>query len=187
MRQTDGVRRDGDPVHVVARRHRRARQGHRLPLPAAEGGLRAWASGFALPATLEGPKLDAAYEFVNWFLSGWAAPSSTARATIPASVDRKAYMQPYEWAYWMEASRPRRTSSPRRARSSPRRRRARRRLVQRAHGRRRLLERRDGRGRLHGPQVERVRRGVSRGGCRRGAAPAPRQGDMMSPRPLLIW
>src|SRR5256714_10673880 len=35
-------------------------------------GYRAWASGFGLPATLSGRKLDAAYEFINWFLDGWA-------------------------------------------------------------------------------------------------------------------
>src|SRR6056300_1515358 len=35
-------------------------------------GYRAWAAGFGLPATLSGKKLDAAYEFINWFLDGWA-------------------------------------------------------------------------------------------------------------------
>lgn len=35
-------------------------------------GYRAWASGFGLPTSLTGKKLDAAYEFINWFLDGWA-------------------------------------------------------------------------------------------------------------------
>ena len=35
-------------------------------------GYRAWAAGFGLPATLSGKKLDGAYEFINWFLDGWA-------------------------------------------------------------------------------------------------------------------
>ncbi len=46
-------------------------------------GYRAWASGFGIPKTLSGRKLDAAYDFINWFLSGWAGPTSTGRATIP--------------------------------------------------------------------------------------------------------
>src|ERR1700724_1614632 len=35
-------------------------------------GYRAWAAGFGLPRPLKGKKLDAAYDFINWFLSGWA-------------------------------------------------------------------------------------------------------------------
>src|SRR5690606_34537330 len=35
-------------------------------------GYRAWASGFGIPKTLAGDKLDATYEFINWFLDGWA-------------------------------------------------------------------------------------------------------------------
>ncbi len=35
-------------------------------------GYRSWASGFCVSKAVSGPKLDWAYEFVNWFLSGWA-------------------------------------------------------------------------------------------------------------------
>src|ERR1700722_17812419 len=35
-------------------------------------GYRSWASGFCVSKAATGPKLDLAYEFVNWFLSGWA-------------------------------------------------------------------------------------------------------------------
>ncbi|WP_102959861.1 ABC transporter substrate-binding protein [Mangrovicella endophytica] len=66
-------------------------------------GYRAWASGFALPATLEGRKLDAAYEFVNWFLSGWAGAFLNRQgyyaAVLPTAQKE---MATYEWAYWME-------------------------------------------------------------------------------------
>ena len=66
-------------------------------------GYRAWASGFALPATLEGPKLDAAYEFVNWFLSGWAGAFLNRQGYYAGVLPTaKAAMEPYEWAYWME-------------------------------------------------------------------------------------
>ena len=72
-RQPDGLGRGRDPVDVVAGRHRRAREGHSVHLPAAEGRLsRLGGSGFGLPSTLSGKKLDAAYVFINWFLDGWA-------------------------------------------------------------------------------------------------------------------
>lgn len=66
-------------------------------------GYRAWASGFALPSTLEGPKLDAGYEFVNWFLSGWAGAFLNRQGYYSGVLPTaKAAMEPYEWAYWME-------------------------------------------------------------------------------------
>ncbi|MBB3999608.1 ABC transporter substrate-binding protein [Aureimonas pseudogalii] len=68
-------------------------------------GYRAWASGFALPATLEGPKLDAAYEFVNWFQSGWAGAFLNRQGYYSGvlSTAQKS-MEPFEWAYWMEGA-----------------------------------------------------------------------------------
>jgi putative spermidine/putrescine transport system substrate-binding protein len=34
-------------------------------------GYRAWASCLGLMSHLKGPKLDAAYEYLNWYMSGW--------------------------------------------------------------------------------------------------------------------
>jgi len=66
-------------------------------------GYRAWASGFGLPRTLEGRKLDAAYEFINWFLSGWAGAFLNRQGYYSAVLSTaQASMAPYEWAYWME-------------------------------------------------------------------------------------
>jgi putative spermidine/putrescine transport system substrate-binding protein len=66
-------------------------------------GYRAWASGFGLPKTLSGRKLDAAYDFVNWFLSGWAGAYLNRQGYYSAVLETaKAHMEPYEWAYWME-------------------------------------------------------------------------------------
>lgn len=66
-------------------------------------GYRGWASGFGLPATLSGKKLDAAYEFINWFLSGWAGAYLNRQGYYSAVLETaKANMAPYEWAYWME-------------------------------------------------------------------------------------
>ena len=66
-------------------------------------GYRAWAAGFALPKTLKGKKLDAAYDFVNWFLSGWAGAFLNRQGYYSAVLETaKANMEAYEWAYWME-------------------------------------------------------------------------------------
>ena len=66
-------------------------------------GYRAWAAGFGLPATLTGKKLDGAYEFINWFLDGWAGAYLNRQGYYSAVLETaKAKMEPYEWAYWME-------------------------------------------------------------------------------------
>ena len=60
-------------------------------------GYRAWASGFGLPKTLKDRKLDAAYDFVNWFLSGWAGAYLNRQGYYSAVLDTaKANMEPYE-------------------------------------------------------------------------------------------
>ena len=66
-------------------------------------GYRAWAAGFGLPATLKGKTLDGAYEFINWFLDGWAGAYLNRQGYYSAVLETaKAKMEPYEWAYWME-------------------------------------------------------------------------------------
>ena len=66
-------------------------------------GYRGWASGFGLPATLNGRKLDAAYEFINWFLDGWAGAYLNRQGYYSAVLETaKTKMEPYEWAFWME-------------------------------------------------------------------------------------
>jgi putative spermidine/putrescine transport system substrate-binding protein len=66
-------------------------------------GYRAWAAGFGLPKTISGKKADAAYEFINWFLDGWAGAYLNRQGYYSAVLETaKAKMEPYEWAYWME-------------------------------------------------------------------------------------
>jgi len=66
-------------------------------------GYRAWAAGFGVPKTLSGKKADAAYEFINWFLDGWAGAYLNRQGYYSAVLETaKAKMEPYEWAYWME-------------------------------------------------------------------------------------
>ena len=119
-------------------------------------GYRAWAAGFGLPATLSGRKLDGAYEFINWFLDGWAGAYLNRQGYYSAVLDTaKSKMEAYEWAYWMEGK-PASAGhqEPERRRAGQGRRGARRRQLRSAHGRHRLLERADGREQLHGPEVE---------------------------------
>lgn len=66
-------------------------------------GYRSWASGFCVSKGVTGAKLDWAYEFVNWFLSGWAGAYLNRQGYYSAVLSTaKANMAPFEWAYWME-------------------------------------------------------------------------------------
>jgi putative spermidine/putrescine transport system substrate-binding protein len=66
-------------------------------------GYRSWASGFCVSKATSGPKLDYAYEFVNWFLSGFAGAYLNRQGYYSAVLPTaKAAMAPDEWAYWME-------------------------------------------------------------------------------------
>jgi putative spermidine/putrescine transport system substrate-binding protein len=66
-------------------------------------GYRAWAGGLGLPKTLTGRKLDATYEFINWFLSGWAGAFLNRQGYYAAVLSTaRQNMEAYEWAYWME-------------------------------------------------------------------------------------
>ncbi len=66
-------------------------------------GYRSWASGFALSKSVSGKKADVAYEFVNWFLSGWAGAYLNRQGYYSAVLSTaQANMQPYEWAFWMD-------------------------------------------------------------------------------------
>jgi putative spermidine/putrescine transport system substrate-binding protein len=66
-------------------------------------GYRAWASGFCMSKGTTPKQRDMIYEFVNWFLSGWAGAYLNRQGYYSAVLSTaKAAMAPYEWAYWME-------------------------------------------------------------------------------------
>ena len=66
-------------------------------------GYRAWAAGFGVPTTVKGRKADGVYEFINWFLDGWAGAYLNRQGYYSAVLETaKAKMEAYEWAYWME-------------------------------------------------------------------------------------
>ncbi|MBV8474667.1 MAG: extracellular solute-binding protein [Hyphomicrobiales bacterium] len=66
-------------------------------------GYRAWASGFCMSKGVNDKQKEWVYEFVNWFLSGWAGAYLNRQGYYSAVLSTaKANMEPYEWAYWME-------------------------------------------------------------------------------------
>ena len=66
-------------------------------------GYRSWASGFCLSKGVSGKKAEWAYEFVNWFLSGWAGAYLNRQGYYSAVLSTaKANMSADEWGYWME-------------------------------------------------------------------------------------
>ena len=66
-------------------------------------GYRSWASGFCVSKGVTGQKLEWAYEFVNWFLSGWAGAYLNRQGYYSAVLSTaKANMAADEWDYWME-------------------------------------------------------------------------------------
>jgi putative spermidine/putrescine transport system substrate-binding protein len=70
--------------------------------PLAEG-YRAWGGGLGLAKHLKGIELDAAYEYINWYTSGWVGAYLNRQGYYSAVLDTaKEYMKPYEWAFWME-------------------------------------------------------------------------------------
>lgn len=66
-------------------------------------GYRAWGSCIAPMAHLKGPKLDAAYEYVNWYMTGWQGGFIAKQgyySSIPETA--KKFMTEDEYGYWYE-------------------------------------------------------------------------------------
>ncbi len=70
--------------------------------PLAEG-YRAWAGGLGIAKHLTGLELDAAYEYINWYLSGWVGAYLNRQGYYSAVLETaKQYMSPDEWGFWIE-------------------------------------------------------------------------------------
>ncbi len=66
-------------------------------------GYRGWHSGLCLSSRLEGEKLDAAYAYLNWWLSGKAGAIIARQGfymSVPATT--REYLSEDEWNYWYE-------------------------------------------------------------------------------------
>ena len=65
-------------------------------------GYRSWASGFCMSKGVTPKQAEWVYEFVNWYLSGWAGAYLNRQGYYSAVLSTaKANMEPYEWDYWM--------------------------------------------------------------------------------------
>ncbi len=66
-------------------------------------GYRSWGGGLGLSANLSGMALDAAYEYINWYLSGWVGGYLMRQGYYSAVPETsKDYMSADEWGYWFE-------------------------------------------------------------------------------------
>jgi putative spermidine/putrescine transport system substrate-binding protein len=68
-----------------------------------EEGYRSWGGGIGLSKSLTGLELDAAYEYINWYLSGWVGGFLMRQGYYSAVPETsKEFMTPDEWGYWFE-------------------------------------------------------------------------------------
>jgi putative spermidine/putrescine transport system substrate-binding protein len=66
-------------------------------------GYRSWGGGLGLSANLSGIELEAAYEYINWYLSGWVGGFLMRQGYYSAVPETsKNFMSEDEWGYWFE-------------------------------------------------------------------------------------
>lgn len=66
-------------------------------------GYRSWGGGIGLSAGLSGMALDAAYDYINWYLSGWVGGYLMRQGYYSAVPETsKEFMSADEWGYWFE-------------------------------------------------------------------------------------
>lgn len=66
-------------------------------------GYRAWGGGVGLSKNLSGVALGAAYDYLNWMLSGWMGAFLGRQGYYSAVPENaKKFMKPAEWDFWYE-------------------------------------------------------------------------------------
>lgn len=66
-------------------------------------GYRAWGGGIGLAKHLSGLELEAAYEYIDWYLSGWVGAYLNRQGYYSAApATAKKFMSDDEWGFWME-------------------------------------------------------------------------------------
>ena len=66
-------------------------------------GYRSWGGGLGLSKNLSGLELDAAYEYINWYLSGWVGGYLMRQGYYSAVPETsKNFMSVDEWGFWFE-------------------------------------------------------------------------------------
>ena len=70
---------------------------------APEEGFRAWCGGLSLARHARGPQVEMAYEYMDWWLSGWAGAAMARQGYyISAPEPARAHMSAAEWDYLYE-------------------------------------------------------------------------------------
>jgi len=78
-------------------------EGMAVEYAAPKEGYRAWHGVMCLSAKTKGREQDAAYEYMNWWLSGWAGAFISRQGYYISNASRsKQHMSEAEWAYWYE-------------------------------------------------------------------------------------
>ncbi|MEM7127229.1 MAG: extracellular solute-binding protein [Chloroflexota bacterium] len=68
-----------------------------------EEGYRAWGGGIGISSGVEGMELDAAYDYINWWNSGFAGGFVGRQGYYSAIPENaKAFMSQAEWDFWYE-------------------------------------------------------------------------------------
>ena len=64
-------------------------------------GMRGWHGGLAISSKVSGKKLDMCYEYINWWMDGWAG-AFVARQGYYTSIpeNAKKYLTKDEWDFW---------------------------------------------------------------------------------------
>jgi len=76
-------------------------QGVPCTYAAPKEGYRAWHGVMCLSASAQGERKEAAYAFMNWWMSGWAGAFIARQGYYIANPDRaRKYMSKAEWDYW---------------------------------------------------------------------------------------
>ena len=66
-------------------------------------GYRSWGGGIGLSNSLSGIELDAAYDYINWYLDGWVGGYLMRQGYYSAVPETsKNHMSENEWGYWFE-------------------------------------------------------------------------------------
>lgn len=66
-------------------------------------GYRSWGGGIGLSSNLSGLELDAAYEYINWYLDGWVGGFLMRQGYYSAVPETsKNHMSEDEWGFWFE-------------------------------------------------------------------------------------
>jgi putative spermidine/putrescine transport system substrate-binding protein len=64
-------------------------------------GMRGWHGACAISAKTQGKALDSAYEYLNWWLDGWAGAFVARQGYyMSAYTPVKDHLSPEEWDYW---------------------------------------------------------------------------------------